>query len=403
MKITTTGALLSCLILSNSVSAAEGLLGAQKMKIGSGYLYPDLTLTTVHDDNITRSAFNEQESFGLLVSPHLAYEIKNNKNRYFLDTRLTSMTYEGSGVDDYVDTRFQLGYEYTPTKRIFAGIHGEYFKTHDDRGSGQSEGLGNLVTTPDKWHHYLVEGNGVYGGKKAKGRGELDIGYVSKEYDNHRFRTFVRDRDDAYANGRFYYRIMPKTSLVLEGRTTNYDYDQHAVGDPSLDSRTSRILVGATWESTFKTTGTAAIGYIDKDFNSDRRKDGDDFTWEVGVEWRPKSYSIFNFNTSRDFQETNGAGNFIKHDTIGADWSHQWHKVSPRLSSLVSVSYSEDTFDQLASGREDDYLLVGVAVNYQMRRWLEISGGYTYDERDSTSDLLDYDRNFFELSLNVSL
>ena len=379
------------------------MLGVQGMKIGSGKIYPDLTITTVHDDNLTRSVFNEVESFGLLVSPHLAYELKSHKKRFFVDSQLTSMTYEGSGVDDYVDLRFQSGYEYTPTKRTFVGIFGEYFKSHDDRGTGQSEGVGALVTTPDKWHHYLVEVNGRYGTERAKGRGELDIGYVSKEYDNHRTRTFVRDRDDTYANARFYYRIMPKTSLLLEGRWTDFDYDQDAVGVPTLDSDLYRALAGVTWKSTYKTTGTATIGYIQKDFDAGQRSDDGAFTWEVGVEWRPKAFSIFTLNTSRDFHETDGFGDFTEEDSIDASWSHQWHKVSPRLSTLVDFRYTEDTYPGTATGREDDYWNVGVAVQYKMRRWLDISGGYTYDERDSTINLLDYDRNFFELSMTVTL
>ena len=158
-----------------------------------------------------------------------------------------------------------------------------------------------------------------------------------------------------------------------------------------------------TWRSTYKTTGTATIGYIEKNFDSSRRKDGDEFTWEVGVTWKPKTFSTINIYSSRDFDETNGAGNFIQHDTIGADWTHQWHKGSPRLSSIVDFTYSEDSFDQAITGREDDLYSVGVAVNYKMRLWLEISGSYRYDERDSTINLFDYDRNLFELTANIAL
>jgi len=400
LTIKISSVLLTCFALSNSVSA-EGLLGVQGIEIGSGKIYPDLTIKTVHDDNLTSSAFNEVESFGLLVSPHLAYELKSHKKRFFIDSQLTSMTYEGSGVDDYVDLRFQSGYEYTPTKRTFVGIFGEYFKSHDGRGTGQSEGVGDLVTTPDKWHHYRVEGNGRYGIERAKGRGELDIGYVSKEYDNHRTRTFVRDRDDTYANARFFYRIMPKTSLVMEGRITNFNYDQDAVGVASLDSNTYQALFGVTWRATFKTTGIAEIGYISKDFDSARRDNGDGLNWKVGVEWKPKTFSTFNFNTSREYEETDGFGDYIESDSIDASWNHQWHKLSPKLSTLADVSYTENTFPGTLTGREDDLLSLGVAVKYKMRRWLKMGGSYRYDDRDSTINLLSYDRNLFEAFATV--
>ena len=408
LKIKISGVLLSSLILSGyiSVSSAEGLLGVRSMEMGPGKLYPELTLITSYDDNLTSSAFSEIESFGLLVSPHLTYEIKNSKNRYLFEGELNSMTYEGSGQDDYLNNRFQLGYEYTPTKRTFAGIRGEYFKSHDARGTEQTEGVGELVGTPDRWHHFLVEGNGSYGSQKSKGRAELAIGYISKDYDNHRERTFARDRDDTYANARFYYRVMPKTSVVLEGRFTNINYDQDPVKVPrasvdssssSLDSNTYQALIGVTWKSTYKSTGFAKFGYINKDFDSGGRKDSDGFNWNVGIEWQPKTFSRFNFSTSRSYNETDGFGDYTESDTIYASWNHQWHKLSPKLGTTVDVSYTENTFPGSDSGREDDLFSVGVAINYEMQHWLKIGGGYRYDDRDSSLNLFSYDRNHFEL------
>ena len=393
-----------------TASSAEGLLGVRSMEMGPGKLYPELTLITSYDDNLTSSAFSEIETFGLLVSPHLTYEIKNSKNRYLFEGELTSMTYEGSGQDDYLNNRFQLGYEYTPTKRTFAGIRGEYFKSHDARGTEQTEGVGELARSPDRWHHFLVEGNGSYGSQKSKGRAELDIGYISKDYDNHRERTFVRDRDDTYANARFYYRVMPKTSVVLEGRFTNINYDQDPVKVPrasvdssssSLDSNMYEALIGVTWKSTYKSTGFAKFGYINKDFDSGSRKDSDGFNWNVGIEWQPKTFSRFNFSTSRSYNETDGFGDYTESDTIAASWNHQWHKLSPKLGTTVDVSYTENTFPGSDSGREDDLFSVGVAINYKMQRWLKMGGGYRYDDRDSSLNLFSYDSNHFELFATV--
>ena len=378
--------------------------------MGPGKLYPELTLITSYDDNVTSSASSRIESFALWVSPHLIYEIKNSKKRFFVDNQLTFMTYVDSGRDDYLDNKFQLGYEYTPTKRTYAAIRGEYFKSHDARGTEQSEGVGDLTRTPDKWHHYLVEGNAAYGSQQSKGRAELDIGYVSKDYDNHRERTFVRDLDEIFANARFYYRVMPKTSVVLEGRFTNINYEQDPIRVPragvdssssSLDSNTYQALIGVTWKSTYKSTGFAKFGYINKDFDSSNRKDSDGFNWNVGIEWQPKTFSRFNFSTSRSYNETDGFGDYTESDTIAASWNHQWHKLSPKLGTTVDVSYTENTFPGSDSGREDDLFSVGVAINYKMQRWLKMGGGYRYDDRDSSLNLFSYDSNHFELFATV--
>jgi len=389
-----------------NVVFAEGLLGIQGMNIGPGRLYPDISVTTFHDDNLTRATSNEISTFAVLVEPHLGYELKDSKNRYFMDYLLSAAAYEDSGDDDYIDNRFRLGYEYTPTKRIFLGAHGEYLDTRDARGTGAFEGTGVLPTSPDEWHHYLIEGTARYGSLKSQGRAELDIGYTNKTYDNNRATTFVRDREDTYATASFYYRIMPKTSLVLSGSITDFDYDQTAAIASDLDSTTSNILFGVEWRSTFKTTGTAQIGYTNKDFDSSDRDDGDALAWNVGVEWRPKSFSTFNLKTSREFNETNGAGSFIEYDSIDASWSHRWHKLSPKLSTLVAIKYAESSFNfeqVTTTPREDEHLNFEVSVNYQIRRWLEIGAGYQYDERDSTDSTFDYDRNLVELFASIAL
>ena len=365
-----------------------------------GTLYPELEFKTIHDDNLLRSRTNELSTLIGVIAPHLTYEIADHKNRIIFDYLLESGFHENSSIDDYVDNRLRAEYEYTPTSRIFAALRGEYLDTRDPRGTGRAEGgTGGITqTTPDEWHHWAIEGNAAYGAKTAKGKVEADIGYIAKTYDNNRAFTFVRDRDDTYGAARLFYRIQPKTNIVLEARATNYNYDQEAPGTPSLDSITSTYLAGATWEATFKTTGFAKVGLIDKDFDSNLLTDDDDFTWEIGVEWRPRTYSTFNLMTSREFQETNGTGNLISHDSILFSWTHDWQT---RFTTVVDFSYAEDSFDPTA--REDELINAGAHVYYEMRRWLNLGAGYRYDERDSSTNTFDYDRNLLELIAKITL
>ncbi len=187
--------------------------------------------------------------------------------------------------------------------------------------------------------------------------------------------------------------------MLIEGRVTEYKYDLDAVGTPSLDSTTSRALAGVTWESTFKTTGRAQIGYIQKNFDAAGRADGEDFTWEVGVQWQPRTYSTVDIETSRDFTETNGAGNFTSTDQIKASWTHNW---SDKIKTILNMRYAEDRFDQDTTGREDDLLSFGANVEYKMRRWLDLGAGYNYDERESTINSFDYERNIVQAYATVT-
>jgi polysaccharide biosynthesis protein VpsM len=374
------------------MSSAE-LLDGQGIDFAGGKLSPEITVEEFHDDNLTNAAASEIRTFGTKVIPHLTYELKNNKNRYTLDYLFDAGTFYSSHNDDYIDQTFQAGYEYTPTSKITTGLDYEFYNGHDPRGTGAAEGTGAVQQTFDRYKHHKIEGNFAYGAESAKGQFEADIGHIEKDYKNNFETTAVRDREDHFGSARLFYRVMPKTQMVLEGRVTEYKYERDAAGTQSLDSTNSRALVGVKWDTTFKTTGTAQIGYIQKNFDASGRKDGEDMTWEVGVEWKPRTYSTFNLDTSRDFEETNGAGNFTSKDKINVSYKHEW---TSKISTLVSMDYSEDSFDQDTTGREDELLKWELSVDFEPRRWFKLGAGYTFDERDSTINSFDYTRNIVE-------
>jgi len=391
------------LIFCVAVALPRVILAQDKggIMLGVGHIYPELELKTLHDDNLLRAPGRELETWVGIISPKVTYEIASHKNRFIAEYLLEAGFHENSSIDDYVDNRLRAEYEYTPTSRIFAAVRSEYFDTHDSRGEFRTEGATATVVEaePDEWHHWAIEGNAAYGAKSAKGRIEADLGYLDKTYDNNRAVTFVRDRDNTYGAARLFYRIRPKTNVVLEARATKFNYDRDAPGSASLDSLGTTILAGVTWEATFKTTGFAKIGFVDKDFDSSRRADDDDIAWEAGVEWRPRTYSIFTLETSSGHLETNGTGDFISHDEIKFGWRHDWRT---RISTQVDFTYAEESFDDITS-REDEIINAGGHVYYEMRRWLNLGAGYRYDERDSSTNLFDYDRNLFELLVNITL
>jgi hypothetical protein len=345
-------------------------------------------------------------TWGIRVEPGLVYEAGSEIRKFVGEWQLEGGLHEASSNDDYLDNTLLASIEYQPTTRLYGALRGSFRDDHDPRGTGRAEGVNTellpdtelLQDDPDEWHSLGVESNLAYGARNATGRFELDLGYVAKDYDNNRLFTFIRDRNDLYAAGRFLYRIAPSTSLLIEGRGTDYSYDQHIVGVPGLNSEVYRVLGGLRWEVTGKTTGFAKLGYITKDFNAPKRADTDAVSWEVGLEWQPRTYSIWNFSTARDFQETNGAGNFIRHDNFDVSWKHFW---LDRLSSEIDFGYAMNTFDPLL--REDDLLNAGIRLDYLMRRWLTLGAGYHYGKRNSNDDFFDYERNLFEIVMRIAL
>jgi len=368
---------------------------------GLGGFYPDLQVSVTHDDNLLRGVpGTELDTFIYNVSPSLNYVAKDSVRSFTAGWRLNAGYHDASSTDDYVDNTLDAKFEYTPTSRTRLGIGGEYLDSHDPRGTGRAEGvaIGGFQQTYDEWHQFSVAGNMAYGVDTAQARVEGDAGYITKTYDNNRLFTATRDRDDTYAAGRLFYQVGPKTSLVAEGRVTDYAYQTTSPLASSLDSQDYQVSGGVTWKALNKTTGTVKLGYLTKTFDAAGRADGNAFNWDVEVEWRPRTYSVVALSTSRQFDETNGTGNFIERDNYAIAWTHDWGN---QVSTTADFSYSNDSF--APTTREDDLLDLGVRVNYAMRRWLTLSAGYRYEDRDSNRNAFDYQRNLILFTADFAL
>lgn len=368
------------------------------VQVGPVTAYPSIAVSTRHDDNLFRSETNEKSTLLGIVAPAIELVVQDNIKKLKLDYNIEAGFYDVSGQDDYVDQELLGIFEYHPTDRITTELSAEYLKLHDPRGTERTEGDLNLSFHPDRWHSYGVAGLLKYGTPNATGRIELETSYVTKDYDNNREFTFVRDRDDFDLRGTFFYRIRPKTALLFEITYADFEYDQAAAGEPTLDSTDVEALVGVSWDATYKTTGYAKLGYANKDFDSDLRKDADDFRWEVGVKWSPRSYSTVNISTEQRRDESDGIGDSIDVAEIDFSWNHQWRD---RFSTTVEFLYGEDEYDP--SPRSDTRIRTGLKLNYDWRRWARVIVGYQYENRDSNINIFNYDRNLFDLTLNITL
>jgi len=397
MKTNNTSSTCGYLLLS-LLAVSLNAVAQQGVPAGGGVLYPGINLSAFHDDNITRSDSNELSTLGWIASPFVGYEVTAPTSRFMTKYKMDAGFYDKSSQDDYVDHNIDAILEFFPTARFDGSLKGEYKDTHDFRGTGRAAGV--VVAgqpDPDEWHHYLVEGSLGYG-TSSTSRIEGDLGYISKRYDNNLDSTVFRNRDDTLAAARFLYRIAPVTSLVLEGRMADTSYKVISPLTSTLDSKTYRVLGGVSWDATAVTTGSIKVGYMEKKFTAPNRTDAHGVTWELDLIWRPMSYSTLNLYTNRDYLETDGTGDFVTSDTIGAAWTHFWF---PHLNSVVDLSYAKDKFQPTT--RSDERMNAGIALNYVMRPWATLGVSYRYDDRDSNRDTFDFTRNLFMISANFAL
>jgi polysaccharide biosynthesis protein VpsM len=367
--------------------------GPAGIPAGPLMIYPGIDLGLGYDDNLYSSEINKRSSGLTLLSPSLRVEGRPGPHRFDLSAAYNAGRYSRSSADDYDDYAINANGLAVFSARTDLKLHAEYTYGHDARGSTDRAS----ADSPDEYVNSGGEGTFGYGAPGARGRLELNAGLYSREYQNNRTFTEASDYNTGIFGGTFLWRVAPKSQLLMQAERREFDYDQQT---STLDSHETRLYVGARWDATALTSGSAKIGILKKDFDADPRQDFSTASWEVGVRWSPLTYSVFDLNTSRQTNESTGVGDTIVSSIYNLLWTHSW---SSRVRSQVLAGWRNDDFRGAGVTREDDIATLGLRMHYQFRRWMRLGAEYTYTDRDSSDPSVIYQRNFILLTVGVTL
>lgn len=399
-------ALVAVLGVTTFGASAQQAAGPAGVPWGPVMVYPTVDLAYKHNDNI----FSQPDGVGkkrsdiTVIAPMARLEAKTGPHTFGLTARVEDGTYHNSRSDNYTD--FQLGADasWAFSGRAGLKLRADYNQGHDDRGSVVGAGVG---ATPDRYQTTGVAGVFGYGAEGAQGRIEVDAGYLTKRYDNNQFLsattgTRFYDRDETRYGATFFWKVMPKTQVLVQAGQTHFDYNNGTYQSAGLtvrDSVETRYLLGVTWEATYATTGIFKVGQVDKNFKNSSVPDFSGMTWEGIVKWRPLSYSGVDFYANRKPSEAS-LGSATFDTTTGLAWNHAWNS---RLASTLSYSHLRQDYKGLGFDRRDSTDFYGAKLTYQVQRWLKLGAGYDFADKSSTAPLGGYDRNIFTVFLTGSL
>ncbi len=377
------------LFFGASVASAE----AGGIAVGNMQLVPQITLGESRNDNIflQESANAIKKSWITTIDPSVALKADDGANKYELGYNLSEGIYHQSHADDFIDQVASFKANLGLSRKLMVDFNVDYNLSHDTRGSTFTGGAAAAVSTPDKYHETNVGASVNYG---ANAHIIISGDYSNKRYSNNRTRTIARDLDTIGGIAEFDYDLTGKTSAVLEARYTQFNY-QYQTALVNLDSREQVYFVGLNWEATGKTSGKARVGYTKKNFTKASLIDAGFFSWEVGVEWLPMSYSSWTLKTSSMPYETDGSGSFIKNTGVDLAWDHTWNQ---RVHHEATLSYSKADY-QGGSARVDNITKASASVSYQWLRWLAIQPLYEYTNNSSNAVKASYKQNIWTLNL----
>ena len=372
------------------MAAANAQDGAG-IPVGSMQFYPSVTLGVGHNDNLTEANTNEIDSTFVKLGPVFSLVGEGNKLRAEFRYEGEYADYQDSSADNYDDHRLLHVSDLTLSDRQRLGFELDYQQGHDSRGSTDLA----LPPTPNEWETYGAKARFGYGAMSAKGRIEAEAAYVDKEYTNNRSITVTQDKDVGSLRGTFFWRLGGRTEALLEALYSDIDY---TLPTSFQDNTLTTYNAGVKWEATGKTTGQARVGYTEKDFDSNQVSDYDTLSWDVGVTWSPRTYSSVDLVTRRTVEDSTGQGTSLDIARYEVAWNHDWRA---RFSTRVSGAYEDVDYND--DPREDDNYEFGLRGAYEMRRWLDISASWQYNEGDSNQDANDFEQNVFLLELTATL
>jgi polysaccharide biosynthesis protein VpsM len=373
-------------------ASAAPASGPANVRLGESPIFvtPYLGLGAGYDDNLFLSSVNEKSSTYYVFSPGVRLDARGSNSVAMVSYQGSIGRYGQSEADNYVDHAFRSSYDLAFSPRAFMRLNFDYLRGHDPRGSTDRPVTG----TPDKYRLSTPGVTFAYGAPGADGRVEVYYSDATKRYTNNRSTTAGSDRDTQEYGAAFFWRVMPRTYFVVEGRQTDLHYK---LPTSPLSGEEQRFYGGLMWEATAATTGTVKVGQLRKKFDSGLPS-FDGTAWEGLVTWSPRTYSKFDFYTGRYPTESTGQGRFILSDAAGVVWTHAW---SSFFNTEANIRFQSDEYQGFS--RNDDVTSFGMKAGYRLRRWLTLGAEYTFTKRDSNIQINDYDKNLFLLTATITM
>jgi hypothetical protein len=350
-------------------------------RVGGFILYPQLDLNETYDSNINATSSGQHGDFITSIQPQVQLKSDWNQNALNFHANSDSEEYAEFTNNDY--TNYGVGGD------------GRLDIYHDARLFG-SAGY-NILHLP-WWSPNTFTGQlhpTEYSDTSADLAGEKQFNHLSFRledgFDRYNFQNVTVDGasiaesrnnyDDNRLDLTTTYEIVPGRDVYVH---TGYDWRMY---DSSTDlfgyNRNSTgyiAALGTRYDVTGLTFLDAYLGYREQDYDDARLGSIGGPTGGLKLTWNVTPLTTITGNVTRDIDETviaGAAGYFATVETVRAD-----HELLRNV--LLNASFSHESDDFSGIDRTDDYYIAKAGVTYLLNENFRLTGGYTYETRNST-------------------
>jgi len=359
----------------------------QSMELGGFEFTPGLKISERYDDNFRTLPSQVESAWITSVRPTFLLSTETRNSGYQLEYAIDSLTYQDHADANHVDQHITAKsvMEFDARNRL-----------NWELGYRRAEDTVQTAEPRENDKYTLKNANLGYSYGVLSGMNQID---VQAEYQELRYRNGGGLNDDKEHNttslvATWFHRLGGRTRALVEVRHSDFDY---LLPGSTRNSTGDAVLVGLTRDVSAKVSGSVRVGYERKDFEGPANDYGSP-TWEVGVDWKPRTYSTFSINARKAFEEGDDGANTVHDTSTRLGWKHKW---SPWIATDVHYRYAD--LEYLGVGRDDKLNTYGASVIYSATRWADVTLGYERWQNDSNISDQTYTRNVFLLSLALNL
>jgi polysaccharide biosynthesis protein VpsM len=377
-------------VLSVVLLSGWSIAGAV-VKLSKLELTPYLGLQSQMDDNIYLQQNGRQSSEINSVTPGLNLYLPVEDHQFSLMWHSDLIEYtenptNNNAINNYVSFSTKLNFPVG----VFLNASDDWISTTDPLTTEQIERTKRLQ-------------NNFTGeiGYKFADRYTVKAGYTQTLHD-YLLEAYKQplNRRESVGSVELAYNFSPKTSVLVDYGIGVIDY---AFASNPNSSSYNQYRLGVKGQLTPKTIGEIKLGALDKTY-----QDLTDKNIALGVlemstltKFSDKMSLMLGANRS-DVESTFTNNNYYITTAGSVDLKR---KILKNWSFDVNGTYADDAYPNAALGlsaREDTYVQAGISLNYEAIKWLVLSAGYNYKDRDSNIDIYDYADNLIGISAKLT-
>jgi hypothetical protein len=196
------------------------------------------------------------------------------------------------------------------------------------------------------------------------------------------------------------------TKPVAFGVKYNHGIRHYETPNPANDnSNSDQIYLAMRWEPTALVSGEIAVGYDTRRYDNIKGDDSQNLAYQVDMLYRPVKRTDMTLRASREIVDSSFAAiqSYILTSTDLGITQRLGKKVSASIDVLYeNLDYQRSALDTANGGvrtRIDHQISGIVGLRYEIQKWLEARGSYTYEENISNFDANDYKKHVGSLEI----